>query len=1265
MKFFKITFFLLLFTNQVWAQSLRFNKTVTTISEDKISPVAIAVDYGGTIYFSDESHVIYRRDVNGNLSVLAGTVGKSGFVDGDQALFSSPKGICISYEDGDGPYLYVADYDNNAIRKVDSKGNVSTLLLEGSLQGPYGIASDDYSFYVSEVIGNRIRRLYGTGQIRQEGPGNKKGLSFIVETYAGSGNEGSDDGEFSKASFNMPLGIACRSDLETGLTKIYVADAKNNKIRVIKNEEGYKSVYTLAGTGLAGAVDGGTEKATFNGPCGIAINAYTEDVYVSDQNGQYIRLITSSEEGEIIVTKYAGTGEPDFLDGTVMHAKFKAPMGLALYSENYNSPELFVADNGNMRIRQIGRPSLKVMKTTYGTPSESQMVYVSGENLLDDLVVTSDYGFEIADDPKGPYSEKVSFSPKNGVVADQVLYVRLSAFAPVSWEGGISTELRLRSSEVENIDYLFVMGEVERGVRTIDFQPLDPIIYEKDKIFTITATVTPKPSEDQYLIFTSGESPIVSVTSEAGVGYGRINKPGTDTVKVTAIMPGDEYYNEVSVQRHLIIIKKPQTITFDSLAWKAYGDESFFLAASSSQVGLNKNITYSTQDTIIKILKDGEVEIIKPGIATIIASQVGDDTTSAAAPVTRKLVIEKANQTVYLDEFTDMVTFGAGPIQLSGSASSDLDDIRYFSSDTSVIEISDDRAIVKGAGQASIWAYQEGNEYYKADTSSRGVITVLKADQTISFPEMAVKNIGDAPFVPMATASSGLRVSYTSENQAVAIVSGDSIRIVGAGITKITASQAGDKNYNAAKDSVLVLKVRSSQTINFPAIATKTYGDPTFTLPQFSSAGLTIIYESSDNAVATVSGNVVTIVGVGNVIITATQPGDGDIYGPAAKVERSFFVKNKSLSIGIAGATVINIGEIKEYRIILKKDSSGTSNITYHYDWFYVKNSTPPVFTPAMTDQNRFVTSDGSKVKVSFPADFSDSRLAAIVSSKLAGATGEGTPFDTVYYNVVINKVAVPAVSCSDTLGCSAYKITSFEYAGVALDQKALGIQCPAESYGYSDFATAQYLYDSLGKTTSLSMKVPKLFTSAEMYVAVSGDTAQYYGFWLDSDANGSFGDPGEFLGGSKTPQITYSGKLAIPNNEGASGTRRLRVKSSNAPLEAGSYCIVDKARNGETEDYLINLEPYPELKAPEAFTPGTDGYNDVFIIRGIDPARSQKSLKIFDQFGREVYAQEDYDNRWGGIGNSGEMLPNGTYFYEFSNGDRKINGFLELVAEK
>jgi hypothetical protein len=89
-------------------------------------------------------------------------------------------------------------------------------------------------------------------------------------------------------------------------------------------------------------------------------------------------------------------------------------------------------------------------------------------------------------------------------------------------------------------------------------------------------------------------------------------------------------------------------------------------------------------------------------------------------------------------------------------------------------------------------------------------VTVNKADQTITFGTLVAKTVGDAPSALTATASSGLTVSYVSSVPGVASVAGSTVTSEAAGTTNITASQAGDGNYNAATSVTQSLTVMTA-----------------------------------------------------------------------------------------------------------------------------------------------------------------------------------------------------------------------------------------------------------------------------------------------------------------------------------------------------------------------------------------------------------------------------------------------------------------------
>jgi gliding motility-associated-like protein len=207
--------------------------------------------------------------------------------------------------------------------------------------------------------------------------------------------------------------------------------------------------------------------------------------------------------------------------------------------------------------------------------------------------------------------------------------------------------------------------------------------------------------------------------------------------------------------------------------------------------------------------------------------------------------------------------------------------VSYYSDNTAVATIDGGMIHITGAGSANITASQAGDANYNPAPDVIQPLTVNKAAQTITFSPLPAKTYGDADFSPGAASSSGLTVSYSSDNTAVATIAGGMIHITGAGSANITASQSGNTNFNAAADVVQPLVVsKSGQTIIFTAIPDRLLIGDTFTLEAVASSGLTVSFESQNPAFATVAGSLLTGVTKGTATIRAFNNGDQN-YNPA------------------------------------------------------------------------------------------------------------------------------------------------------------------------------------------------------------------------------------------------------------------------------------------------------------------------------------------------------------------------------------------------
>lgn len=291
-------------------------------------PQDVAVDSVGNVYVADTQNNKIRKITSaGVVATLAGS-GASGAVDGTgiAASFSYPQGVAV---DSSGN-VYVAEYYK--IRKITPAGAVTTLAGSGVPGSKDGTGAAASFFYPGGIAVDDIGNVYvadgSNNKIRKITP------AGVVTTFAGSGVSGSEDGTGTEASFSYPGGVAVDKN-----ENVYVADSRNHKIRKITPAG---VVTTLAGSGRPGSRDG--TAASFFGPDGVAVDS-SGDVYVVDSGNHKIRKITPAG----VVTTLAGSGALGAVDGTGSAASFYVPLGVAVDS----SGNMYVADPSNNLIRKI------------------------------------------------------------------------------------------------------------------------------------------------------------------------------------------------------------------------------------------------------------------------------------------------------------------------------------------------------------------------------------------------------------------------------------------------------------------------------------------------------------------------------------------------------------------------------------------------------------------------------------------------------------------------------------------------------------------------------------------------------------------------------------------------------------------------------------------------------------------------------------------------------------------------------------------------
>ncbi len=255
---------------------------------------------GNMLYFMMNNQIGEFNLGNSEVRSIAGNP-MDNYVEGvgSAARFSDPTQLAIS---PDNKTLYLPDRNNHRIRSFNLETK-ETHYLTGA--GAINYYQADYEAY-------------------QEGgpcPGEEE-LGVAGCAY-----------------FNRPTGIA----INPAGTKLYVADAGNNRIREVDIASG--RTRTLAGDGTAGLVNGFGPYAKFNGPFNLGLDSTGRYLYITDKNNHAIRKLDLET---LNVTTVIGTsGRPGYAEGTAANALLHIPEGITIRANG----DIYWTEAGSLRVR--------------------------------------------------------------------------------------------------------------------------------------------------------------------------------------------------------------------------------------------------------------------------------------------------------------------------------------------------------------------------------------------------------------------------------------------------------------------------------------------------------------------------------------------------------------------------------------------------------------------------------------------------------------------------------------------------------------------------------------------------------------------------------------------------------------------------------------------------------------------------------------------------------------------------------------------------
>jgi len=288
-----------------------FDNGVPATSLLLFSPSGVSFGTDGSLYICDlGSDIVRKVDATGTAFTVAGT-GAQGF-GGDLSLAAAAElSFPFSSTMDSSGNLFIADSGNNAIRKIDSNGVITTVAGIGGSAGyngdtiaatqallnqPTAVAVDaSGNIFIADLGNNRVRRV----------------TNGVITTVAGP------------SGLNGPLALAFRNN------NLLIADAGNSRILSLPPNGSPSTFFTAMGNVY-----------------GVATDA-SGNVYFTDATNSVVQRIGSGG----VATPIAGTGKAGFSGdgGSATQAQLNTPYQVAVDAAG----NVFIADYGNNRVRVV------------------------------------------------------------------------------------------------------------------------------------------------------------------------------------------------------------------------------------------------------------------------------------------------------------------------------------------------------------------------------------------------------------------------------------------------------------------------------------------------------------------------------------------------------------------------------------------------------------------------------------------------------------------------------------------------------------------------------------------------------------------------------------------------------------------------------------------------------------------------------------------------------------------------------------------------
>ena len=712
------------------------------------------------------------------------------------------------------------------------------------------------------------------------------------------------------------------------------------------------------------------------------------------------------------------------------------------------------------------------------------------------------------------------------------------------------------------------------------------------------------------------------------------------------------------------IPKAEQTITFNTIAAKTYGDADFTLGAANSSSGLP--VTYTATDPAIVTITGNTAKILKAGSTVITASQPGNAAFNPAPTVQQTLAIG----------LKDLVVANTSRTKVYGDVLTNTD----FSGAITGVVNNDNITLTRSSTGAAASA-----------TTGTYPISATLSDPGLRLSNYSLNN-------PAGT--------LTVTQKALVITAADRTKTYGE-----TVTFAGTE-FNAAGlingNTVATVTLTSSGSSNTATVA----GSPYTIVPTAATGtGLSNYLLSYANGTLTLNRKSLVVTADNKEKFTGTA-------NPALTASFNGFVNNETSAVLTSAPVLSTTADINSpigtYPISVSNATAANYVISFVNGTLSVKAGAPTGISLAAATLFENQASGTNAGTLSSTSDDPN----ATFSYTLVSGTGDA---DNGLFSISGNQLRSAATLNFEQKAVYSVRVRSTTQYGFPLDKVfSINLSDLNEIPALDAVANQVLCYTTEKQSIALtgisagpeSSQTTSLTVSSDntvlenLTVTKTSAGAGVLSYRIKDGASGTArvtvtvkDNGGTANGGSDTytrnftvtvnplPVISISSDQPTDLSKGL--TAKLTASggstylwSTSAGIIGGQQTATLTVRPSVTTTYTVTvtnasgcstqqsitlnvLDDYKTLDATNILSPNGDGQNDFWMIRNID-LYPNNEVKVFDKAGRILFSQKHYQNTWDATIN-GSPLSEGTYYYivDFGPGLGKMKGFITVIRQQ